>query len=210
MQVYTAIINGYDKAIKNPDVVFFTEKCDEPFRRSRWYKTHPHVLFPGSDYTLWVDGNIEIIGEIPTPASDIDIMTFKHSRRNCTYEEAAAVIKQHLDEKIKVYEQVFKYTKEGYPSNAGLYESPVILRKNTDKVNTFNEAWWEEICKHSRRDQISFTYLTRKMNLKVGLFEGTIEDNPVFKKHLHREKRLLPEDESCLAKAWNLMAQIGL
>jgi hypothetical protein len=183
MQIYSAIINGYDEKLKGGKV--FEEQSNEPHLRSRWYKMHPHVLFPDADFTLWIDGNIEIIGKI-TEIIDFDILVFKHSRRNCVYEEAAIVINQFPGITKKVYEQVFKYTQEGYPANNGLYECPVILRKNSEKVNEFNEAWWNEINTYSKRDQISFAYLVKKMGLKVGTFEGSIENNSVFKKHPHR------------------------
>ena len=183
MQIYSAIINGYDEKLKGGKV--FEEQSNEPHLRSRWYKMHPHIIFPDSAYTLWLDGNIEIIGEIPD-LGDCDVMVFNHSRRICVYEEAATIIQKNLDDKKKVYEQIFAYHKEGYPANNGLYECPVILRRNSKKVSEFNEAWWNEINTYSKRDQISFTYLVKKMGLKAGMFEGSIEDNLVFKKHPHR------------------------
>ena len=185
MKIYSAIINNYDKPIKQKGVKTFEEISPEPKERSRWYKTHPHILFPKEDITLWKDGNIKIIGKISELPRWADIMVFKHSRRNCIYEKAAEIISRGLDDKEKVYEQIFQYTKEGYPANNGLCECPVILRRNTKEISDFNEAWWKEINEFSRRDQISFTYLANKMGLSVATFEGSIQDNEIFKKHLH-------------------------
>jgi hypothetical protein len=46
-------------------------------------------------------------------------------------------------------------------ANAGLSECCLHLPRHTDAIKEFNEAWWEEICRCSVRDQISFDYIVR-------------------------------------------------
>ena len=41
--------------------------------------------------------------------------------------------------------QMRRYRREGYPVDNGLYESGVILRRNTDKVSKVIEYWWLRI-----------------------------------------------------------------
>ena len=213
--VYTAITGRYDKLKKGPatgdEFIAFVDSgikrevppwkivtCDVTFHRpvltAKWYKMMPHKLFPDCDYSLWVDGSVEMREErtvarlVEEYMGDGEIVLFRHNIRNCIYEEAWECIKKGLDDKSTIYRQVSKYTREGYPSNAGLAEATVLLRKHNRAVNSFNEAWWEEICNHSVRDQISFNFLSQKMGIKVNYFPGTIHGNDLFKKHRHRKK----------------------
>jgi hypothetical protein len=55
-----------------------------------------------------------------------------------------------------------------------------MLRRHTPAVNAFNEAWWDEIARGSKRDQLSFPYVARKVGLRYGTFPGTLLDNPLF------------------------------
>jgi hypothetical protein len=54
----------------------------------------------------------------------------------------------------------------GYPKGKGLSETSAVLRKNTAKIVSFNEAWWSEISRGSRRDQLSFDFLVWKLGIK--------------------------------------------
>jgi len=38
----------------------FTQRDD--YRNARWHKLHPHRLFPEYSRSLWVDGNVDILG----------------------------------------------------------------------------------------------------------------------------------------------------
>jgi len=66
-----------------------------------------------------------------------------------------------------------------------------ILRRHTGKVEEFNRLWWEEICKGSRRDQLSFDYALWKMEMKANWFEVDNFDshkiNPYFNYVNHYE-----------------------
>jgi hypothetical protein len=211
--VYTAIIGGYDNLKIEPTTGDeFTAFVDGKIKRAvapwkianrdlafasdpltaRWYKMMPHKLFPGYDYSLWIDGSIEIIGDytvsqlVEKYMQDADMVVFKHRLRNCIYDEAWECIKQGRGDKNAIYRQVNKYTQEGYPSNNGLVEAGILLRRHNEAVKAFNEAWWEEVCNYSTRDQISFDYLAHKMGVKINYFPGTIANNILFKKHPHR------------------------
>ena len=214
--VYTAIMGGYDYLRKQPrtgdDFKAFVdshikhavkpwriEKKDFSFATdlftAKWYKMMPHRLFPDCDYSLWMDGNVMMRQSNTVAwlvrkymAADADIVVFRHLMRNCIYDEASEIITRGMCAKESIYQQVSRYTQEGYPSNYGLTELPVILRRNSKKVNSFNEAWWEEICNYSKRDQISFNYIAHKTGIKINYFPGTIGNNNnfLFRKYLHK------------------------
>ena len=71
-----------------------------------------------------------------------------------------------------------KYRAEGYPAHNGLNEAGVILRRHTPAIEAFNNAWWAELSRHSRRDQLSLNYVLDKLAIRPALFPGVICDNP--------------------------------
>ncbi len=217
--IYTAITGDYDllkrqpeKATSSADLVAFVDgenldsntgwRCqtpegapDDPARNSKIYKIMSHRYFPDKEYSLWLDGSVVIEFAFPVERlvsmylADHDVAVFRHSRRTCLYQEAQAVMRQHLDDRETIQRQVETYTCEEYPANAGLAENCVLLRRHTAKVREFNEAWWEEIQRGSRRDQVSFNYVAWKCGLKYRCFPGSIEEpNGLFRKYPHRDQ----------------------
>jgi hypothetical protein len=209
---YTAILGGYDSLKNQPtiadDFVAFGDAKTKPqwpwqLRPSRvkfpnltlaarWHKMMSHKLFPDCEVSLWVDGCVEIIGKDTVEQMaekyliDADVALFKHQARTCIYDEAWECIKKKRGNRDLIYQQIYQYTQDGYLPNQGLAETPVILRRHSEAVKALNEAWWRELSTYSSRDQISFNYLVHKMGIKVRYFPGTIQDNELFKKHLHR------------------------
>jgi hypothetical protein len=117
--------------------------------------------------------------------ADSDLAVFQHRLRTCVYQEAGVCLQRNLDDRERIWQQICRYTREGYPANAGLAECSVILRRHTAAVRAFNEEWWSEISRGSRRDQLSFDYTARKLGLRYGLFPGTLADTHLFHRHRH-------------------------
>jgi len=154
----------------------------DPRRSSRIPKLLAHQYLPGYDFSLWIDGSIRLLA----PVRDLidrylgraDIAFFRHPLRDCIYEEAAACAEQRLDDPSLIAAQVAQYVGEGYPPHNGLNEGGVILRRHTPDIETFNNAWWSELCRYSRRDQLSLNYILNRLGIRPALFPGTIGDNP--------------------------------
>jgi TOD1/MUCI70, glycosyltransferase-like domain len=163
----------------------------DPNRNAKIHKILPHVHLPAAEYTLWIDGSVTFLEPdsiarlIDVHLADCDLAVFRHRTRTCVYQEASVCLQRRLDEPEVIWQQVCRYTQEGYPANAGLAECSVILRRHTPAVKAFNEAWWDEITRGSRRDQLSFGYVARKVGLRYGFLPGTISDNPWFRRGLH-------------------------
>lgn len=167
-------------------------KFSDPNRNAKIHKILSHVYFPDKEYSLWIDGSVHI--KYPFPMSrlaeiylaDSDIALFQHHERDCIYDEAAICIQRNLDDKTVILKQIKKYQLEKYPAHYGLGECTVLLRRHTDKIKEFNEMWWNEICNGSRRDQLSFNYVARKLNIKINYFPGDIKkENYLFVRHMH-------------------------
>jgi len=143
----------------------------------KYVRTHPNELLPEHDYSLHIDANM-VLTEDPNKIVDeivergTEIMVFRHHRRNSIYEEGEQCIESKLDSETRIFDQLEKYRNLGI--GIGLYECGLMLRKNTKSVKKFDDIWWEEIHRYSKRDQISFPYATHLAGVSVGTF--SIED----------------------------------
>lgn len=190
--IYTCIFGGYD-SVKEPmyrnsvcDYYVYTdsevcedsmwEKMDIPedARKmklnnqslARYIKTHPHVLFPEYDYSIFMDGNLQIIADLfPLVAHLGDRFIGIHDQIgcDCLYEEGHNVIALRKAIKEQVCKQMNQYRNEGFPAHYGLFQTNVLVRKHNDtRCITLMESWWEEQLKHTKRDQLSLTYVLWK------------------------------------------------
>jgi hypothetical protein len=164
-------------------------------RNAKRPKILPHLYFPYAEYSLWIDGSVEIISPISLNTlierylRSSDIAVFKHRVRKCIFTEAEACIRSKRDNPNTIRRQIAKYKYESYPRSRGLAECCVILRRHTPKIQLLNEVWWDEIVRHSRRDQLSFDFVCWKLRLKYERFNGTIGKNLYFRKTPHQELR---------------------
>ena len=78
-----------------------------------------------------------------------------------------------MDYPDNVQSQMDFYKKCKYPHTNGLYELPVIIRKNNDKIKTLGLRWWETISKYSSRDQLSMPFVLWSLNMKPKILPGT-------------------------------------
>lgn len=141
---------------------------------ARYLKTNPHLVLPDHDISIWID---HCFTPIFNDSKDLlkkfsftenkNIMIYKHSFRTCLYDEAKEVLRQKLDSPEIVNNQISRYREEGFPSNLGLFETGVIVRRNNNRVNEFNNLWWNEIKNGSGRDQLSNMYASWKLSLDI-------------------------------------------
>ncbi len=202
---YTAITGGKDllKETQNTTGAKFVAFVDRPIPSTTWelrdahtefsdpnrnakiHKVNPHVYFPEAEYSLWVDGTIEVVDPmdllIERYLEDADIALFKHYERNCAYSEAMVCGAMGLDDQEVMSKQMARYyMQEQYPIDNGLAECTIILRRHTPKIQKLNEMWWAEIQKGSRRDQLSFNYCCWKLGIEYNEMEGTVYQNSHF------------------------------
>ena len=210
--IYTAITGGKDilkedQIIDGADFVCFTDNPDlksktwkilpacnlfhDANRNSKIHKILAHKYFGDYTYSVWIDGALSL--KVPVESlidkylSDTDIALYRHQiGRNCIYKEAEACITLKLNNIDIMKEQVKHYKDLGYPSDFGLYECPVILRRNTPEIEELNNFWWAEICRYSRRDQLSFDYILWKLGIRVTTIPGHIKDGIYFNRIPHR------------------------
>ena len=222
--VYTCIIGNYDilrkPAIKVPqiDYVVFSDnenlkqnkkgwqyqsiddeikkKCkNNPVLINRYIKMHPSEFFENYDYSLYVDGSIQIISDVRKCLAQIKnksgLAIHSHHSRVDVYEEINACLIQGLGntEAIKLLNS--KYKKENFPKHYGLFEAGIIACDLNNKIAIkILNSWYEEFFKSNvLRDQLILPYVLWKNKLKkedVGILGFYIDYNPVFRRHVHR------------------------
>ena len=215
--IYTAVTNNYDSYIQQPYIknckfVYFTDNIEQfknvetsaeiieipdrlkylsPVKQQRYIKTHPHEFFKEYDYSIWIDGNMEVLTD---PISLIDknyiIEIPRHPYRNCIYNEAEACIRLKKDSKEIIEKQIKEYKDLNYPKNQGLVQTNIIIRKHNDKkCIKLMEDWWKEIEEHSCRDQLSFNFvLWKNKNIKFKYLDKNIYKSSYLNWHVKHKK----------------------
>ena len=213
--VYTSVFGNYDDIVKqnlpsNWDWKCFSEEnsltlYSDNTRNAKRFKILPHRYLSDYDYSIFIDGNMTVVGDINKLVddylNDANVAFFSHNGnsldgRNCVYDEANTIfelgeknmrltpergILNYKDNPNIIKNQVEKYSLLGYPSKNNLITGMVILRRHNEKdcIRSM-EDWWTEIKYNSRRDQLSFNYVAWKNNLKFNYMDGDSRNNEYF------------------------------
>jgi len=214
--VYTAIFGTCDgllpqKPQKGIDYVCFSDRIrkaspwkvrvvdaysEDPVRSAKIFKILPHRYFPDHEWSIWIDGNYLINGEVAKLISTLPtspaMACFDHRNtaedaRGCIYKEYEAILElgqstgRFKDDPALMKQQTERYEREGFPHNQGLISGGVLCRRHHDPKNiACMEMWWKEICGGSRRDQLSFNYVAWKLGFSPYYLPGNIRNNAWF------------------------------
>lgn len=152
-------------------VVYTKGNNPDPRRSSRCFKLQPHKLFPNHDVSIWVDGDFHLLCDINGLLDTIgmyDFAVLQHpSEVVGIYHEGERCIKYGKDDSTIIKDQLERYRNEKIPEYCDIIATGLLIRKhNLKHIIEFDNMWFEEVKKGSRRDQISFPYVTIKLNLK--------------------------------------------
>ena len=207
--VYTCITGDYDKVNELPfkekgvdyylftnndkinsktwNVVYIEDKKLDNITLSRKIKMIGNDITNKYEITVWIDGATYIkksIIEFIDKYCDLkkySLIGFKHSIRNCVYEEAKACI-YYNREKIENIKKLLNYLeKRKYPHQNGLIEAAILVKNTKDSIltTTMND-WFNMFIKYCQRDQLSFNYCAYKNKLKFKLLDMNAFDNEYF------------------------------
>lgn len=218
--VYSCIVGRYDSFIEpvyvEPEIDYLMFTDQNISSSSAWKKiditkmkeygriTNPMLnrklkiqqcdLLKQYDYTIYVDGNIEIVTGLSPLISDMKscgLGLHYHRVRDCIYDEVVAVKHRKRLYDGDIDKQIISYRNEGYPAHNGMYENSIIVRDNhCTEVEDLMLSWWEEYCKYPTRDQLSLPYIIWKKKFdkhKILILGNDIERNVRFNrinKHL--------------------------
>lgn len=221
--VYTCITGSYDniheienkekdidyllftnnKEIKSDtwDIIYVEDNNLDNQRLSRKIKMLGNdIIDKNYDISVWIDASVTFrknIGEFVSKYFDSDkapFSAFVHHARNCIYEEAQACLKYNKDTKENVDNHIEFLRKEKFPPNMGLYEMTVFIKEhNNKKVRETMRLWFDMVCNHSKRDQLSFVYCIWKTGMKINPIELNVFDNSWFSWSKHNFSKEIKE-----------------
>jgi Protein of unknown function (DUF616) len=203
--VYTAIYGGYDALLEQPempgvDFVCFTDdpelrssqwrvihakpRYEHPRMSAKWFKMHPHEVLPKHRRTVWVDGNVQMLGAdfaavILAAISSDGLSLFRHPVRDSATAEAEFCVPLKKCAGLPLVEQVAHYRAQGFPDESGLWYGGIIGRENARKIRRLGRLWMRENLRWTYRDQLSLPYLLWRLGIEPGrvpveLHDGTL------------------------------------
>ncbi|WP_294532349.1 rhamnan synthesis F family protein [uncultured Rhodoblastus sp.] len=149
----------------------------DPRRSARYVKTNLLRLFPGYDFVVWVDANVLVRRNISdfvavTQASGLLVGAIAHPIRRNYLEEATEAFSLNLDDSDVIAAQISRYESVEALGEANLIETNfMVFDARNPKTRLFQQIWWNEINRDSRRDQLSVNY---------SLFQAGIEWKPLL------------------------------
>lgn len=196
--VYTSIFGNYDPLI---EPLFVSDKCEywaitdqnipensiwkkyntkrlsgfdgmDGYHKSKFCKMFPNILFPDNDYSIWVDGNVQIIADlyplVDRLENDKFIAAFQNPFHDCIYTEMNYNICENNVDIDALTKQVEEYKREGLPKHFGMRELTIIVREHS-RLECINlmKLWWDQVNKYTMRDQISFPYIIWKSGMSM-------------------------------------------
>ncbi len=198
--IYTCITGGYDSVIEplfipdNCDYYLVTDREKKLPANSAWkqividrslpqlqnldnaglnryYKMHPDVLFEDYNYSIYIDGNIKVIGDLTAYINLISkagIAVHRHGKRDCVYEEAKTIVALGKAKRSSIENHMQKLEQMNFPKHYGLLECNIIARQhNLEMCKSIMNMWWNDYITLSKRDQMSLPSVLYRLHMRV-------------------------------------------
>ncbi len=195
--VYTCIVGEYDKLLEplsiSPDCDYYIISDRSPesktvfqymdinqclpdyvtdnTRKNRFCKINAHEMFPQYRYSIYFDGVFRLEASITKFIKELPktriVTSYGHDWTGL-YMEAMRVILNNRDSEEIVKKQIEHYWLEGMPENFGSVYCNILIREHHNPCcKKLMQDWWEEVCRFSRRDMISFPYVLWKNGYSI-------------------------------------------
>ena len=223
--IYTCIVGDYDRIYEpvyisaNCDYYLISDKkpkketiykfidiqdvlppnIEDSTRMNRYVKINAHKIFSQYKYSIYIDGNIVITGDMSKLIYELPktrIAVAGESYWDNIYVEGIRCIESKRDKKDIIMKQVEQYWLQGMPEHFGSFLCNVLIREHNNPICVkLMEDWWKELSNHSRRDQISFPYVLWKNGFTsddvktLAPKPGFISDYWIFE-HEHNSHRI--------------------
>lgn len=213
--VVTSCYGGYDPIVApvEQDIkvewLCVTDQTDVPAPWQPVIEPRPHLhprmaakvarcrpdLYTDADYTIWLDTS----GRLSQPSSaqrlvvegldDRDLAQFVHPERSDILAEAevSAGMKKYAGQPC--VPQVNYYRSQGYPIGFGLWATGCIVRKNTDTMRRFGDAWLVEMMRWTWQDQLSEPFVLWSQGLHPAPLPGNLWSNPLVSFNYEQRRR---------------------
>lgn len=191
--IYTCVVGGYDKIreplIIEPNCDYYMISDDSSLvgtsykwidvdcvvpdvamsskDKNRYCKMHPHEIFKEYDYSIYLDGSIQIVKPIShniDTIGTVGLAIHKHRERDCIYSEGIFLYWLGVVDKNTLLLDMERYMDAGIPKHFGMFECGMIV---TDLHNSISQKlyklWYEEYFKGMKRDQQALIYVLWNM-----------------------------------------------
>lgn len=211
--IYTAVFGPYDQVPEpyckpdNCDFFIFTDqkdsirdsvwnKIESPdeikgysnAQKNRYLKMHPHELFSEYKYSIYIDGNVQIVTDLTEYINILGssgLGTHLHDSRNCIFLELETIIATGRENRENAKKHLLYIKESGIPEAYGLLQCNVIVREHDNPICvSIMENWWNEYQTYTKRDQISLPHVLYLKGIKideVGVLGNNIYRNPSFR-----------------------------
>ncbi|MDO5132524.1 MAG: DUF616 domain-containing protein [Eubacteriales bacterium] len=148
--------------------------------KNRFLKLLPHLLFPEYNWSVYLDGNIQLVTD-PTeyihrmPVYGVSL--HRHFSRDCVYEESKTILNLKKASETEMAEVLEFLVQEQMPAHYGLLECPVIVRQhNLPQCVELMEAWWELFERFPYRDQMLLPCVLFRRGIRMEEIDWLGED----------------------------------
>lgn len=144
--------------------------------KNRFFKMNPHKVFDNHKYSVYIDSNILIVGDLTAMINrlgNVGLGLHSHRHRDCIYSEAESAEMLGKIDKEQKKEFLNYMNKVKFPKHYGLLECNVIAREHFNpRCIEIMEIWWNEfINSNIKRDQLHLPVAVRKSGEKMDNFD---------------------------------------
>ncbi|WP_027715119.1 glycosyltransferase domain-containing protein [Desulfuromonas sp. TF] len=159
-----------------------------------------HRILSGYDYSLYVDGNIRLLGRISKFLEDFSdsgaaMGLYRHPIRSSVREEAETCLKSgKVAEPDRLEAELAYYRSDGFPDDMGLVETGIILKNHRHPdLDRAMALWWQLFEQFGTRDQITLPYVLWKTGVSCMYHADSFRGpNPYFGLYTHRGDQRAP------------------
>lgn len=217
--VYTCVFGGYDRVfppvlaeagidyviltddpgldVRGWRSVVITREAHESRKApNRRLKMLGHPKLGNADVFIYVDGNVRVIGGLARLAggfllSGAVLGVYRHPLRDSVRDEMQACVQAGKVPSAEVVRLEYEeYTSRGFPDDAGLAETGVLLKRHdAPGLHAAMARWWSLFEQFDSRDQFSLPFVAWESGVEVMWLPGGIRDGAHFGLYPHLQSR---------------------
>ena len=165
-------------------------KAMTPRLQARIPKCFGWQMFPGYDFYMWIDGNLQLkhhdsLLHFLNGLDDHDVVALRHHRRPNIRQEVRYIrkgIRQQSRYIVRRYEN--ELLKEEYAAIQAdesyvddlLLLSGAFMYRNTPEVQAALKEWWYHTSRYHIVDQIGFVYALKSAGLRIKVYDDLYND----------------------------------
>lgn len=215
--VYTAVFGGYDRVyppiMMEPELDYVIVTDDALMLVPGWrihvvegarfptnkaanlyFRALIHRELPGYDASLYVDGNLRLIGKTSTLfpkflESGAALGVYPHPLRRRVVDEAeACILRGKVVDPAAIRMEIAAYAADGFPDDQGLIYTGVLLKNHrAPDLDPAMSMWSLLFQKYCTRDQLSLPYVKWKVGFSCAYLGAYLQHpNPYFGLYPHR------------------------